>query len=74
VDDAPERILMASVDMPGDWLTWQPTEPVEVLRPLTDYEGCEYPTVPSGHGSAKEVNQLRDPFVMNREGGVIVFY
>lgn len=33
VGDAPERILMASVVMQGDWLAWQPTEPVEVIQP-----------------------------------------
>jgi len=74
VGDAPERILMATVDMRGDWQTWQPTEPVEVLRPSEEYEGVQYAVAPSGHGSALGVQQLRDPFVMVNEEGWLMFY
>jgi len=31
--DAPEQILLATIELEGDWLDWQATEPVEVLRP-----------------------------------------
>lgn len=74
VGDAPERILMASVDMRGDWLSWQPTEPMEVLSPNEEYEGIEYPVAPSGHGAAVGVRQLRDPFVMMENDRWVVFY
>jgi hypothetical protein len=55
---------MASVDMRGDWLTWQPTWPVEVIRPHEEYEGIQDPIAPSTHGAAVGVQQLRDPFVI----------
>ncbi len=74
VGDAPERILMAEVDMRGDWLTWQATAPVEVLRPCEAYEGIQYPVGPSTHGAAVGVNQLRDPFVMVEEDRWVIFY
>ncbi|ADH86525.1 hypothetical protein DaAHT2_1844 [Desulfurivibrio alkaliphilus AHT 2] len=69
VGDAPERILMASVDMREDWLHWRPTEPVEVIRPSEGYEGIAYPVAPSEHGAAVGVHQLRDPFVMAKKYG-----
>ena len=52
VGDAPERILLAKVDMRLDWQEWAAGEPVEVLRPELDYEGVEYPVIPSRHGAA----------------------
>ena len=33
VGDAPERILLSTIDLAGDWMEWRETEPVEVLRP-----------------------------------------
>lgn len=74
VGDAPERVLMASVDMRGDWLTWQPTEPMEVLRPEKEYEGIRYPIAPSAHGAAIGVQELRDPFVFEDIRDRILFY
>lgn len=74
VGDAPERILIASVEMRGDWLAWQPSEPVEVLRPSEEYEGIGYPVAPSEHGTAVGVQQLRDPFLMAEQDGWVMYY
>lgn len=74
VGDTPERILMAKLDMRSDWLKWNPTEPVEVHRPQDVFEGIEYPLVPSVHGTAVGVQQLRDPFVMFERGVMTIFY
>jgi hypothetical protein len=74
VGDAPERILMATVDMRGDWLTWQPTEPVGVLRQSEENEGIQYPFKPSSHGSSVSTQELRDPFVMVNKDEFVLFY
>jgi hypothetical protein len=74
VGDAPERILMATVDMCEDWTSWFTSEPVEVLRPAELYEGVKYPIAASGHGSAIGVHQLRDPHLMVEERGKFLFY
>lgn len=75
VGDAPERILLASVDMRPDWLEWVPSQPVDVLRPEQAYEGAQHPIQVSGHGPAVGANQLRDPFVMlGEEHGWTLFY
>ena len=72
--DAPERIMVATVDMRPNWLMWQPSNPLEVLRPEANYEGIEYPIEPSQAGPGIEVNQLRDPFVYQENGKVYLFY
>jgi hypothetical protein len=72
--DAPERILASTVDLSRDWTEWEPSEPVEVLRPETDYEGIAYPNEPSEYGSAVEVRQLRDPCVFEEDGRTYLFY
>jgi hypothetical protein len=61
VGDAPERILLANVDLSEDWKEWKPTEPVEVLRPEEEYEGIRHPIAASVAGPAVNVQQLRDP-------------
>lgn len=65
---------MARVDMRGDWLTWQPSNPMEVLRPSEEYEGVCYPIAPSSHGVAVGVQQLRDPFVLAINKSLVMFY
>lgn len=60
--DAPERILMSEMDLKGDWRTWLPGEPVDILSPSTPYEGCDLPIGPSNFGAIHEpARQLRDP-------------
>lgn len=33
--DAPERILLSTIDFAGDWRNGQVSEPIEILRPLS---------------------------------------
>ena len=71
VGHAPERILLSTVGLRGDWLNWRASEPVEVLRPERSWEGADAPLEPSYRSVAYgEVNQLRDPAVYV-EGDVV---
>jgi hypothetical protein len=74
VGDVPERILASVVDMRADWMTWSPSEPIEVLRPVYAYEGARHALTPSDHGPATGVCQLRDPCVLDDDGKLTLFY
>jgi len=64
VGDTPERILLSTIDLSGDWQDWQETEAVEVLRPERSWEGADAPLEPSVRSVAYgQVNQLRDPAI-----------
>jgi hypothetical protein len=73
--DAPERILLSTIDIAGDWLNWQASEPIEILRPETDWEGANLPIEGSlgGHIDAR-VNQLRDPTIYEEDGETYLLY
>ena len=49
--DSPERILLSTIDLSGDWSRWKASEPDLVLEPETEYEGAELPAAPSSRGS-----------------------
>jgi len=73
--DAPERIFLSTIDLSGDWMTWTASEPVEVLRPETAYEGAELPVAPSRRGHIDErVNQLRDPAIFQEGDRTYLLY
>lgn len=72
--DAPERIMMATVGLLGDWMSWEATPPIEILRPDMDYEGVNYPNEPSGKGGAIGVQELRDPYIFEEDGQLYLFY
>ncbi len=75
VGDAPERILLSTIDISGDWSNWQDGEPVEVLRPEFDWEGADAPLEPSVRSVAYgHVNQLRDPAIFELEDHVYLLY
>ena len=75
VGEAPERILLNSIDLSGDWMDWTETEPVEVLRPERDWEGADAPLEPSVRSTAYgHVNQLRDPAIYEEDGRVFLLY
>ncbi|MEX0964759.1 MAG: hypothetical protein WDZ52_12040 [Pseudohongiellaceae bacterium] len=75
VGDAPERIYMSTIDMQGDWMQWQESEPVEVLRPETEFEGALLEIASSRRGHIDErVNQLRDPTIFAENGRVYLLY
>jgi hypothetical protein len=73
--DAPERILLATIDMADDWLEWQASAPVEVLRPETAWEGAYLPIGASRAGYVDvPVNQLRDPAIYQENGETYLLY
>ena len=72
---APERILMSTIEMNGDWMSWAESEAVEVLRPETEWEGAELEIAPSRRGHIDErVNQLRDPTIYEENGEIYLLY
>ena len=73
--DAPERILLSTVDLAEDWTRWEETEPVEVLRAERAWEGAEAPVEPSLRGPVyRQVNQLRDPAIYVEEDRIFLLY
>ena len=75
VGEAPERILLTTIDIGGDWSTWRASEAFEVLRPETEWEGANLPLEPSTRGAIEvPVNQLRDPAIFEEDGETYLFY
>ncbi len=75
VGDVPERILLSSIDLDGDWRQWKDRAPIEVLRPERHWEGAGAPLVPSVRSTAYgQVNQLRDPAIFEEDGRVWLLY
>jgi hypothetical protein len=75
VGDEPERILLSRITLTGDWNSWQPREPVEVLAPERDYEGAHLPSAPSRSGAVHiPARQLRDPAIYEQDGRVYLLY
>jgi hypothetical protein len=72
--DAPERILMAKVELNDNWKTWKAEDPIEVIRPKMEYEGIGYPNIPSDKGGAIEVQELRDPCIFEEDGQLYLLY
>jgi hypothetical protein len=62
--DCPEHILVSTVELGPDWMSWAASESASLLAPETDYEGANLPLVPSRRGWAPEpVCQVRDPAI-----------
>ena len=75
VGDDPERIYCSDIDLAGDWTQWKAGEPVEVLRPESDWEGANAPAAPSYRGAiCEEVRQVRDPAIFEDEGRTYLLY
>ncbi|MCY3811816.1 MAG: hypothetical protein OXH15_08485 [Gammaproteobacteria bacterium] len=75
VGHAPERILVSTVSLLGDWINWRASEPVEVLRPERPWEGADAPLEPSYRSVAYgEVNQLRDPAIYVEGDAIYLLY
>ena len=75
VGQVPERILLSTIDLSGDWMSWEASEPLEVLRPERDWEGADAPLEPSVRSTAYgQVNQLRDPAIYVEDGRVFLLY
>ena len=75
IGDAPERILMSTISLTGDWNTWTASQAVEVLQPEAPYECATLPNTPSAAGDVKgPVRQLRDPAIFEENGRTFLFY
>jgi hypothetical protein len=75
IGDAPERVMLTTVDTSGDWQTWKASDAVELLRPDAPYECPQLPIEPSEGGDIKgPARQLRDPAVFQESGKTYLFY
>ena len=75
VGDTPESILLSTIDLSGDWMSWRAEGEAVVLRPETAWEGAGLPLERSWRGAINApVNQLRDPCILEDEGRVLLFY
>ena len=75
IGDAPERVLVSTIDVSGDWQTWKATPPVAVLEPQASYECPDLPDVPSAAGEIEgRAKQIRDPEVFEENGKAWLFY
>lgn len=75
VGHTPERILVSTIDLSQDWMQWQASEPMEVLRPEREWEGANAPLEPSIRSTAYgQVNQLRDPAIYTEDNRVFLLY
>ena len=75
VGDAPESIMLSTIDLSSDWMNWKESEAVVVLKPEFDWEGASAPVEPSVRSTAYgQVNQLRDPALHVADGVVYLLY
>jgi hypothetical protein len=75
IGDAPERVLVSTIDLAGDWKSWTASAPVELLRPEAPYECPSLPNVASAAGEIEgPARQLRDPAVFEEAGRTYLFY
>jgi len=75
VGDTPERIMLSTIDLRKDWVQWQESESIEVLRPERNWEGASAPLEPSIRSVAYgQVNQLRDPAIYSEGERVFLLY
>ena len=75
IGDAPERVLMSTIELTRDWTRWRATPPVEVLQPEQPYECADMAAAPSAPGDVEDrVRQIRDPFLFEEQGRTFLFY
>jgi hypothetical protein len=75
IGDSPERILLSSVALNGDWKTWKASSAQEVLAPREAYECIDLPPVASKPGEIEgRERALRDPGLIEDGGKVVLFY
>ena len=75
VGDAPESIMLSTIDISSDWMDWEESEEVVLLSPEFEWEGANAPIEPSVRSTAYgQVNQLRDPALYVEDGVVYLLY
>jgi hypothetical protein len=75
VGDAPESIMLSTIDLRKDWMDWTESEEVILLKPEIEWEGASAPNEPSVRSTAYgQVNQLRDPALYSEDGIVYLLY
>lgn len=75
IGDAPERLLVSRIFATANWRDWRLSDPLDLLRAETSWEGAGEPVSPSRVGPADgRVNQLRDPFVFSEDNRLWLFY
>ena len=75
IGDTPERVMLSSLELAGDWSTWRTSVPIDVLQPETAYECTNLFNKPSEAGDiAIPVRQIRDPFVFEENARAYLFY
>ncbi len=75
IGDAPERILLSTIDLTADWQQWTASAPVEILRPQAPYECPQIPAAPSEPGEIYgKAQQVRDPAIFEEKGKTFLFY
>lgn len=75
IGDAPERVMLSTIALTGDWNGWGGSVPVEILRPAAAYECVDLPDAPSAAGDIDvPARQIRDPFVFEDAGRAYLFY
>jgi hypothetical protein len=75
VGDAPESILLSTIDLSQDWTEWREAKPIIVLRPEFPWEGADAPNEPSIRSTAYgHVNQLRDPAIYMEGDEIYLLY
>jgi hypothetical protein len=75
VGQRPERILLSTVDLRGDWYYWKASTASEIMRPEYVWEGADLPIEPSVRSAVNgPVNQLRDPCIFQEDGHTYLLY
>jgi hypothetical protein len=75
VGDAPESIMLSTIDLRKDWMDWTESQEVTLLKPEFEWEGASAPNEPSVRSTAYgQVNQLRDPALYSEDGIVYLLY
>ena len=75
VGDAPERILLSTIDLTKDWMNWRESAPGLVLSPEETYEGADCPNEPSVRGLIPHrARQLRDPAIFSEGDRTYLLY
>ena len=75
IGDAPERILLSTIDASGPWESWREVDRTELLRPELPWEGARLPATPSQRGLIRQpANQLRDPAFFEEQGRLYMAY